>query len=139
MMRSAAEIAFQMADSNAGEGQPSQCVRFRAARMLAAIRRTRFLPSSIRRVYSIRYSFATSNGLTETAMTDVQTRDLWPYSKRASGPINSLIPAHYALDDLLERVGIYIPIDLRDRCTPVNVLRIGGQASRKGTRYVSTA
>jgi hypothetical protein len=46
MIRSAIVIASAMADSNAGEGRLSPCASFRAARMLAAISSTRFLPSS---------------------------------------------------------------------------------------------
>jgi hypothetical protein len=46
MIRSAIVIASAMADSNAGEGRPSQFVSFLAARMLAAISSTRFRPSS---------------------------------------------------------------------------------------------
>jgi hypothetical protein len=46
MIRSAIMIASAMADSNAGEGRPSQCASFLAARMLAAISRTRLRPSS---------------------------------------------------------------------------------------------
>ena len=46
MMRSAIVIASAMVDSKNGEGRPSQFASFRAARMLAAIRRTRFRPSS---------------------------------------------------------------------------------------------
>ena len=45
MILSARAIAAEMADSDAGEFLPSHCVNFRAARMQAAIRSTRFLPS----------------------------------------------------------------------------------------------
>lgn len=44
-----------MADSDAGEFLPSHCVNFRAARMQAAIKSTRFLPSST--LMSVAYSF----------------------------------------------------------------------------------
>ena len=47
MILSARAIASEMADSDAGEFLPSHCVNFRAARMQAAIRSTRFLPSSM--------------------------------------------------------------------------------------------
>jgi hypothetical protein len=48
MIRSAIAIASAMADSSAGEGRPSQLTSFLAAKMLAAISRTRLRPSSIR-------------------------------------------------------------------------------------------
>ena len=57
-MRSAMVIAFAMADSDAGDGLPSQSESFRAARMLAAISRTRLRPSSIEKGYHIRLLFA---------------------------------------------------------------------------------
>jgi hypothetical protein len=47
MIRSAIEMASAMADSSAGEGLPSQFTSLRAARILAAISKTRFRPSSI--------------------------------------------------------------------------------------------
>jgi hypothetical protein len=47
MILSARAIASEMADSDEGEFLPSHCVNFRAARMQAAIRSTRFLPSSM--------------------------------------------------------------------------------------------
>jgi hypothetical protein len=47
IIRSASTIASAMADSSAGEGRPSQFTSFRAARMLAAMSRTRLRPSSI--------------------------------------------------------------------------------------------
>jgi hypothetical protein len=47
MIRSAVAIASEMAISLAGDGRPSHCASFRAARMLAAINRTRLRPSSI--------------------------------------------------------------------------------------------
>ena len=47
MIRSAIEIALATAASNAGDGRPSQLARCRATKMLAAISRTRFRPSSI--------------------------------------------------------------------------------------------
>jgi hypothetical protein len=50
MMRSAAVMALAMADSDAGDGLPSQSLSFRAARMEAAISRTRLRPSSTERV-----------------------------------------------------------------------------------------
>jgi hypothetical protein len=46
MILSAKAIASEIADSDAGEFLPSHWVNFRAARMQAAIRITRFLPSS---------------------------------------------------------------------------------------------
>jgi len=46
MIRSAIVIASATADSNAGDGRPSQFASLRAARMLAAIRSTRLRPSS---------------------------------------------------------------------------------------------
>jgi len=46
MIRSAIAMASAMADSSTGEGRPSQFASFLAARMLAAIRRTRLRPSS---------------------------------------------------------------------------------------------
>lgn len=46
MIRSAIAIASAMADSNAGEGRPSQFASFLAARMLAAMSSTRLRPSS---------------------------------------------------------------------------------------------
>ena len=46
MIRSAIVIASAMADSNAGEGRPSQFASFLAARMLAAMSSTRLRPSS---------------------------------------------------------------------------------------------
>jgi hypothetical protein len=54
MIRSANVIASPMADSDAGECLPSHCVRLRAARMQAAIKSTRFRPSSTRE--SVAYS-----------------------------------------------------------------------------------
>ena len=47
---SARAIASEIALSDAGEFLPSHCDSFRAARMQAAIRITRFLPSSTTRV-----------------------------------------------------------------------------------------
>ncbi len=47
MIRSAMLIASAIADSNAGEGRPSHCASRRAARMEAAISRTRLRPSSL--------------------------------------------------------------------------------------------
>jgi hypothetical protein len=47
MIRSAIEMASAMADSSAGEDRPSQFTSLRAARILAAISSTRFLPSSM--------------------------------------------------------------------------------------------
>jgi hypothetical protein len=46
MIRSAIVIASVMVDSKKGEGRPSHCASFRAARMLAAINKTRLRPSS---------------------------------------------------------------------------------------------
>src|SRR5580693_3435889 len=46
MIRSARAIASEIAHSDAGEFLPSHCDSFRAARIHAAIRITRFLPSS---------------------------------------------------------------------------------------------
>jgi len=46
MIRSAIEIASAMVDSKNGEGRPSHCASLRAARIEAAIRRTRLRPSS---------------------------------------------------------------------------------------------
>ena len=46
MIRSARAIASEIALSDAGEFLPSHCDNFRAARMQAAIKITRFLPSS---------------------------------------------------------------------------------------------
>ena len=54
MILSAKAIASAMADSDAGEFLPSHCVNFRAARMQAAIKSTRFLPSST--LTSVAYS-----------------------------------------------------------------------------------
>ncbi len=45
-MRSATLIAFAIVASKAGDGLPSQCARLRAARIAAAISRTRLRPSS---------------------------------------------------------------------------------------------
>jgi len=74
MIRSAAEIAFQMVDSNAGEGRPSQCARFRAARMLAAINSTRLRPSSMQNaLYQIRRLFA-HHHLTAMRSSEPKTR-----------------------------------------------------------------
>jgi hypothetical protein len=60
-IRSAVVIASAMAISLAGDGLPSHCASFRAARMLAAISRTRFRPSSICSVYHLRFLFANHN------------------------------------------------------------------------------
>jgi hypothetical protein len=49
-IRSAVVIASAMVISLAGDGLPSHCASFRAARMLAAISRTRLRPSSIQSV-----------------------------------------------------------------------------------------
>jgi hypothetical protein len=46
MILSAKAIASEIEHSDAGEFLPSHCVSLRAARMQAAIRITRFLPSS---------------------------------------------------------------------------------------------
>jgi hypothetical protein len=46
MIRSAIEIASAMVDSKNGEGRPSQFASFRAARIAAAISKTRLRPSS---------------------------------------------------------------------------------------------
>ena len=46
---SASEIASAIVDSKTGEGLPSQCATFRAAKMDAAISSTRFRPSSMGR------------------------------------------------------------------------------------------
>jgi hypothetical protein len=54
MILSARAIASEIADSDAGEFLPSHCVNFRAARIQAAIRITRFLPSST--TMSVAYS-----------------------------------------------------------------------------------
>jgi len=54
MILSARAIASEIADSDAGEFLPSHCVNFRAARIQAAIRITRFLPSST--TLSVAYS-----------------------------------------------------------------------------------
>src|SRR5580658_7834372 len=54
MILSARAIASEIADSDAGEFLPSHCVNFRAARIQAAIRITRFLPSST--TMSVTYS-----------------------------------------------------------------------------------
>jgi hypothetical protein len=54
MILSARAIASEIADSDAEEFLPSHCVNFRAARMQAAIRITRFLPSST--IMSVMYS-----------------------------------------------------------------------------------
>jgi hypothetical protein len=54
MILSARAIASEIADSDPGEFLPSHCVNFRAARMQAAIRMTRFLPSST--TMSVAYS-----------------------------------------------------------------------------------
>jgi len=54
MILSVRAIASEIADSDAGEFLPSHCVNFRAARMQAAIRITRFLPSST--TMSVAYS-----------------------------------------------------------------------------------
>jgi hypothetical protein len=54
MILSASAIASEIADSDAGEFLPSHCVNFLAARMQAAIRITRFLPSST--IVSLAYS-----------------------------------------------------------------------------------
>src|SRR6266480_4360347 len=53
MIRSAKASASAMADSNAGEGRPSQFARRRAAKMLAAISRTRLRPSSTNQGYHL--------------------------------------------------------------------------------------
>ncbi len=54
MILSARAIASEIVDSDAGEFLPSPCVNFRAARIQAAIRITRFLPSST--TMSVAYS-----------------------------------------------------------------------------------
>jgi hypothetical protein len=54
MILSASAIASEIADSDAGEFLPSHCANFLAARMQAAIRITRFLPSST--ITSVAYS-----------------------------------------------------------------------------------
>ena len=54
MILSARAIASEIADSDAGEFLPSHCVNFRAARIQAAMRITRFLPSST--TMSVAYS-----------------------------------------------------------------------------------
>jgi len=46
MIRSASVMASATADSNAGDGLPSQWISFRAASMLAAINNARLRPSS---------------------------------------------------------------------------------------------
>jgi len=46
MIRSAIEIASAKVDSKKGDGRPSQFASLRAARMEAAISKTRFRPSS---------------------------------------------------------------------------------------------
>jgi hypothetical protein len=58
IIRSAVVIASEIAVSLAGDGLPSHCASFRAARMLAAISRTRLRPSSICSVYHLRFPFA---------------------------------------------------------------------------------
>ena len=60
MIRSAIAMASAMADSNAGEGRPSQFASFLTARMLAAMSNTRLRPSSTETVYHIRYLFASA-------------------------------------------------------------------------------
>src|ERR1700677_69217 len=54
MIRSARAIASEIAYSDAGEFLPSRCDNFRAARMQAAMRITRYLPSSMK--MSLAYS-----------------------------------------------------------------------------------
>jgi len=53
MIRSASIMAWAIALSLAGEGRPSQLVRCLAARILAAIKRTRLRPSSMQRRISV--------------------------------------------------------------------------------------
>jgi hypothetical protein len=62
MIRSAIVIASAMADSNAGDGRPSQFASLRAARMLAAISKTRLRPSSTAEIYHVRLLFAMKIG-----------------------------------------------------------------------------
>jgi hypothetical protein len=58
MIRSAIVIASAIADSNIGEGRPSQFDNFRTARMLAAMSSTRFRGSSTKEGYNVRLYFA---------------------------------------------------------------------------------